>query len=278
MRLRRFMSLLFIINPFLQACGDDSPSTAPVEEWCDLERPRENCDAGNISIADGVEDARVLCETPCTQLGTVFIGQGDGEIFKALQGFRSASILRIHNAHPSVKDLSFLSEFEEVKILGIKNNRGLESVDGLEWLEKMTPPGCFDCGTSITIEGNPKLRSLKGLRNLKETTTLAIEGNESLADVGVFSKFELGTVKISNLPSLTTISGFESMRESESNITIRANPNLKKIDAWPNLTKIFSIVVERNRGLDECEVQRILDQLDEPPRLTMTDNGAACVR
>ncbi len=267
-----------ILSLFLLACGDDNPSTPPVEEWCDLDRPRQDCGLDWVSISNGVEDAKVLCETPCTHLKRLAIYQGDSEIFKALRGFSTASIIRIGNAHPTVKDLSFLSDFEDVKHLEITGNRGLESLDGLEWLVRMKT-GCDECGASLIIEGNPKLRSLKALRNLRETNGIRIDGNEALETVEGFSKLELGGVAIIFNPNLKSISGFESLRTIDSSITIRGNSNLKKIDAWPNLSKLNFLFVDRNWGLDECEIQRILDQLDAPPQtIEMENNGAPCTQ
>jgi len=279
MRLCPLISLLFLSICVLQACGDDGPLTPPIEEWCDLNRPREDCKADDFIISHGVEDARILCETPCTQLGQLFINQGDSEIFKALHGFRSASTLLISNAHASVKDLSFLSHFEYVKTLEVKGNRGLETLNGLEWIESMVSTNCDGCGASIVIEANPKLRSLAGLRNLIESDGIRIDRNDSLEAENVFPKLKSGGVAFVRNQTLTTISGFESMIEIDSSITIRSNTNLRKVDAWPNLTKLNALAVEGNRSLDECEVQRILDQLEEVPRtVIISDNGSPCVR
>lgn len=279
MRLLPLNSLIFLVSLFLLACGDDSPSTPPVEEWCDLDRPREDCELDWVSISNGVEDAKVLCETPCTRVKQLAIYQGDSEIFKALRGFRTASTLRIGNAHPTVKDLSFLSNFEDVKHLEITENRGLDSLDGLEWVDTMTPNDCIDCRTTIVIEGNPELRSLEGLRNLQRTGGIRIDGNDSIETVDVFSKLETGTIAILNNQGLKSISGFELMNEIEQSITIQGNSNLRKVDAWPNLTKLGALWVERNRSLNECEVQRILDQLDVLPELVkLESNGAPCTQ
>jgi len=276
MRVRLLNSLISIC--VLQACGNDGPSTPPIEEWCDLERPREDCKADDLIVNYGVEDARVLCETPCTRLGQVLISQGDSEIFKALHGFKSASSLRIGNADPSVKDLRFLSEFEDVKNLIVKGNSGLESLDGLEWLHTMVPADCVDCGTTIAIEANPRLRSLTGLRNLKVTGGITIQHNNAIETIDVFSNLESGGVGIMFNENLTSISGFEKMSEITASIWIQGNADLRKVDAWPNLTRLNALIVDRNRSLDECEVQRILDQLEEEPRsVTIKDNGAPCM-
>jgi len=273
---QRLLILMLCLVDF--GCADDDPPTPPIEEWCDLDRPREDCVAGDLIISHGLEDAKALCETSCSHLGDVLVAQGDEEIFKAFGGFHTARSIRIGNSHHGVTDLRFLKHFKAIGYLAIIGNNNIESLDGLEWIEVLVPNDCEGCGSSIVIEGNPRLRSLNALRNLREVGGITIEHNDALEVVNGFSKLESGRVKIMFNHGLKSIAGFEQMREIDSNITIRGNSNLSKVDAWPNLRKLNALFVDRNRNLDECEVQRILDQLDEPPgTITIADNGAPCM-
>ncbi len=59
-------------------------------------------------------------------------------------------------------------------------------------------------------------------------------------------------------------------------VVIKHN-NLKTIDGFQNLTQVDYLRAYRNLGLDECQVQRIVDQLDEPPgTLEIIENGKPC--
>ncbi|MEZ4461393.1 MAG: hypothetical protein R3E66_17090 [bacterium] len=270
-----FLTLIFV------GCGDDSgPKTPPIEQWCDLDRPREDCEADTIIVNNGWEEAKALCETPCTRIRTGVINNGDGEIIKALGGFEEFGALDIRNADDSLKDLTELSRVRRARRVIISDNRGLKSLKGLENLVEVAP--LPDSGFELTgdhkiqISDNPQLKSVAGLSGLKTVGVLNIYNNKSLETIDGINALTRGSVYVSDNFGLKRISGFDGL-ETKGGISLIGNVALTTIDAFQNMTELVYVKVQRNYALDECQIQRILDQLDEPPRtLDMSKNGKTC--
>jgi hypothetical protein len=145
---------------FSISCGEDAPNTPPVDEWCDLERPREDCELFDARI-ESLEDMAAICESPCTKISLLAIENNvDNEILKGLNGFTYIRSARIASTHSNVKDLSFLRDVVEMQNLRVMDNPGLESLAGLEGVEFVKT--CEMCPRRIEISANPSLRSFKG--------------------------------------------------------------------------------------------------------------------
>ncbi len=274
--------ILFVLLPIL-GCGEEiaPPTTPPVAEWCDVDRSREDCEAGNIYINDGnLDEARLLCMTPCTRARAISIGGGDAELFKALKGFKTAGSLNIFDSHESVKDLDAFREITQASHIRISDNPGLESLAGLENLVRVVPPEDSEFELTgeykIEISGNPNLKSVSSLKNLETVGSIMIFGNHSLKVIEGLNALTVGGLRVEYNNALTRISGFEAMK-TRGSLAILTNNNLKTIDGFQNLTQVDYLRAYRNLGLDECQVQRIVDQLDEPPdTLEIIENGKPC--
>ena len=277
----RFIVLLSLLLAL--GCGEEiaPPTTPPVAEWCDVDRPREHCDAGGIYINGGnLEEAKALCETPCTHAKGLSIGGGDAELFKALKGFKTAGSLNILDSHESVKDLNAFREITQAYSIDISDNPGLESLAGLENLVRVGPPEDSEFELTgeykIDISGNPNLKSVSALKNLETVGSIMIFRNHSLKAIEGINALTVGGLRIEYNNALTRISGFEAMK-THGSLAILTNNNLKTIDGFQNLTQVDYLRAYRNLGLDECQVQRIVDQLDEPPgTLEIIENGKPC--
>ncbi|MEZ4461392.1 MAG: hypothetical protein R3E66_17085 [bacterium] len=270
-----FWALIFV------GCGDDSgPQTPPIEQWCDLDRPRKDCEANHIIVNNGWEEAKALCETPCTRIRTGIINNGDAEIIKAFGGFEEFGSLEIRNADDSLKDLTELSSVRHADNVVISDNQGLKSLKGLENLVEVAPPA--DSGLElngdyeIQISDNPKLKSVAGLSGLKTVGRLNIYNNKSLETIDGINALTRGNIDVSDNFGLKRISGFDGLKTNGA-ISLIGNIKLTTIDAFQNMTELVYMQAIRNYALDECQIQRILDQLDEPPRtLDMSKNGKTC--
>ncbi len=276
----RFLGLLVIFSFF--GCGDEiSHPTPPISEWCDLERPREDCLAESIYINDGdLEAAKALCSTPCTRVKSLSIGGGDAEMFKAVHGFTHIDGLNILSSDNNVRDLNEFKDLTSSFAIWIDGNLGLESLEGLENLVQVAPPEDSEIELTsdyvIKIENNPKLKSVSALKSLKTVGTIDINHNNSLEAVEGLSNLSVGTVRIEYNDALKRISGFESYK-NEGAVVIKHNNQLKTIDGFQNLTQADSIYVYRNRTLDECQARRIVDQLVNTPEiLEISENGKPC--
>lgn len=95
----------------------------------------------------------------------------------------------------------------------------------------------------MNITNNPKLKEVAGLPKLRETSRLTVEDNESLETFGSLESLEeIGVLIFSN------------------------NPKLRRLPEMPNLRRIHRIfIVENSPHIRACDVQRIYDQLEEPP-------------
>ena len=274
--------MLFILIP-VSGCGDEvaPPTTPPVAEWCDLDRSREDCEAGNIYINNGnLDEAKALCETPCTRARAISIGGGDAELFKAVREFKTVGTFNVFASHESVKNLKPFSEIEGAASIDISSNPGLVSLEGLEHLIRVGPPEDSELELTgeykIEISGNPKLNSVSALENLEIAGSIMIFNNQALKVIDGINSLTSAGLRIEYNGALTRISGFEAMK-THGSLAILTNNNLKIIDGFQNLTQVDYLRAYRNLGLDECQVQRIVDQLDEPPgTLEIIENRKPC--
>lgn len=273
---------LFVIA----ACGDEEegPSTPPVEEWCDIDRPREDCTSELAVLVNNatVGEVQPICDTPCTRIKEVSFQGADLELLKALEGFKMIDAISINNSHESVTHLRFLSALEGSTAVELTRNQGLRSLEGLENLRRISPPAGIEpqSGVEIDISGNPQLRSVSALASLEESFDFFIENNARLEKIEGINALERAHIRINGNGALETIDGFDSMVDASGYaLHIEGNPRLTSIDAFPNLQNIFRLLVRFNPNLDSCEAQRIVDQLAEPPEeLTIEDNRAPCNR
>jgi len=274
--------MLFALIP-VSGCGDEvaSPSTPPIAEWCDLDRPREDCEAKFIIVNNGnLEEAKALCETSCTRAKGISIGGGDPELLKAIQGFKYVGVLELRASHSTVRDLRAWETINEAGIIRIEDNSGLESLDGLGNLVRVGPPTDSEfeltSGNVIQIGGNPNLNSVSALKNLKTVGTIDINHNGSLQVVEGLNNLSTGTVRIEYNDTLERVSGFDAY-ETQGALVLQHNNKLITVDGFQNLSEARSVYVYRNRILDECQVQRIVDQLTNIPEiLEISENGKTC--
>jgi len=255
-------------------CGDsEGTPTPPVEEWCDLERPRENCELRSAAIRSQ-DDMAELCQSTCTNIGSLNLVGLDLEVLKGLKGFSDIGILTMSSMPDDVRDLQALGDIKTVNILQIRSNGALESLRGIE--EVAFEKRCPECDRLIEIQYNSNLSSLDGLQNVPEVETVVIDGNAKLEVVDGFESLKHAGIGIYGNERLRRISGFQSL-ETSPGLSISINQNLERIDAFPNLTQLDSLQLDRNRKLNLCDVDRVLGQLDQAPDfVSITESGTPC--
>lgn len=96
--------------------------------------------------------------------------------------------------------------------------------------------------SSIYIGDNPKLQSLEGLQNIsKVENSLTISNNESLISFSVlrgitrFGKMSPSLIRISNNSRITSMDGFQNIKDFEGFIEIRSNISLNNFCDIKNL-------------------------------------------
>ena len=258
----------------MAGCGDTGePPTPPVEEWCDLDRPRENCEIQGAQVSS-LEDMKELCQSPCTAIGSFSANSVGTEVLKGLGGFTKFDRIAIGSLPEDVKDFRFLSGPIQVQNLEVYSSPGIQNLRGLENVD--FGDGCAECERKVTIQNNPGLRSLDGLQNVTQLESLSIESNANLEVIDGFDALTSTGIYIFGNERLRRISGFQSL-ETSSGIGITINQNLERIDGFPNLTQLDSLNLDRNRKLNLCDVDRVLGQLDQDPEIvSITESGSPC--
>jgi|GEM_PF-5817878 len=169
---------------------------------------------------------------------------------------------------PGKTDLSFLECLQEVEgQIGI-NGLDLQSLAGLERLERVEvaagtwPPG------KIEVWGNPKLTSVDGLSGLTHVDRLVVRGNPLLVSLEGLSALETAqSIVIEDNDALTTV-GLRALKsvegisispfscESASGIPVRpiyGNNNLVEFDGLDSLETFEEIVIAGNENLKSIE-------------------------
>lgn len=269
---------ILVFGVLFSACGDDRSITPPIEEWCDIDRPREDClfdEWININ-SPTPEEASVLCESPCTRLSGVTFSNPTPEVLKSLAGYEHLTLLSIGNATDSLRDLRVFSGIRSIRSLRIQRNDGLRSLDGIEDLTTADAQGDFN-NNSVRILDNSNLQSIHSLNKI-EAAVLTISNNRSLEKIEGFESLAGSRVTISANRSLRRISGFETLQDmSNSGIFIERNRALNTLDAFENVTHLEALRIVDNSSLSQCQAEALLEQLvDEPQLVEIEGNDPEC--
>jgi len=264
-------SILIIIASLatgLIACGEDTNSPAgpaDLSQWCDFERPRQNCTLEEGFIVHDIADIQVICNSPCNELQqVVFEGEG-GRALAGLHGWKKVGYLSINTNEQGPENLVGLESLEMVDWLEISNTRSLKNLKGLNNVRHLggqvndpeIPSGLFIKDSSVT--------SLEGLDSLETIRTLEI------SHAPINSLMPLENVEIIDFLGVrsTSVKSIEGIIISSPDfraVNISQNEELTSIPALDLVRAVTGgVTFEYNAKLSACEIDAFVDNLETRP-------------
>ncbi|NII83185.1 hypothetical protein [Pedobacter sp. SG908] len=152
--------------------------------------------------------------------------------------------------NPLLNDLKALRNLKGTTGIIIGANSTLTNLNGLEGL---TQVGIGDLEyAGITLQGNPLLTSLEGLRNISKCGNLNINGNASLRSLnGLNALSELNYVQVTNNTSLADLQGLNGLKTVNNNLKIWENHQLANMEGLQKLEKVGRLDIVMNKGIKD---------------------------
>ncbi len=160
-------------------------------------------------------------------------------------------------------DITNLKGLKNIQYIGkglrIENNSSLKSLAGLEALDSV--------GRGIAIINNNALETLDGLSGVKKiNSTVEINENTKLTSINGFGDASLtsigGFLSLSSNPSLTSLSGLESIKTIKTSLYICNMNNLTNLKGLDNVTSIGScLIIQTNTKLQNFTGLNKLDTI-----------------
>ncbi|MBX2951599.1 MAG: T9SS type A sorting domain-containing protein [Leadbetterella sp.] len=242
---------------------DGCATTAAVTAACSTAPPA--CPAGDVSFStqEKVDDFGITY-AHCTSIpGNVDITFSTVQNLKGLKNLKSigGSLSILYN--DKLADLEGLEALQSIasgttgeKGLQITGNKILKNINGLSGLTSIN-------GTSLTIDANPELINLDGLKNLQGPVldiTIWFHGKLEQID-GLAGITSARGVSIT-ANALSQINGLSGLKEVSRNIILGLNPNLKNLDGLSGVQKFNTGAPHENSGSLFIEGNDLLSSID----------------
>ncbi|WP_158542616.1 hypothetical protein [Lujinxingia litoralis] len=142
-----------------------------------------------------------------------------------------------------LKTIEGFGALKEVNYLELEQMDGIDTIQAFDNLEFMGPAGDFSDSFGFFLTSMDGIIHLEGLHKVREAGIVAIQYNENLESIDIM----------------------DSVEEIRS-LSIRDNPKLSSLGEWPNLRRAhWGIEVHDTPNLRRCEVEALIDQLEERP-------------
>ena len=259
------LALAVIGSGLLMACNDPTPVDTDAE-GCG-QNATEDCSEENFSFRSRA-DIEEFCTNDCRHVFNLFFS--GLEDVASLQGFnhfqndeiRSRVSFRMLNGPEQVDGFHEVNELSGVELSG---NHSVKEVVLFENLTRIR--------SSVEIDNNSSLEKLRILPNLlsqsdsNRNNDFRIENNPVLREVGDMPLArEMSSLRVLNNDSLETFGSLESLEEMHI-LHFADNPNLTSLPDLSSLRRVEFVVVFRNNPkLQLCEVEALLEQLEEAPQ------------
>jgi hypothetical protein len=234
-------------------CGDEPtvPSEpADLSQWCDFERPREDCTLDDALLIEEISDIEQVCSSPCTHARNLSFLNDGTRALGGMQGFVEVERLVVSTPDNGPTNLEGLEDLERVSgFLDLSSNRSLQNLEGLNNLKSVGNP---DTNSGLLLVDS-SVSSLDGLESLEWLQALEIsnspidslaplEGVEIREGLGItfteigsvagmtFDDTELRAVDISNNDELISIPALEGVRSVSGGVVFQSNPKLSRCD------------------------------------------------
>ncbi|MCW5805885.1 MAG: hypothetical protein KIT31_26170 [Deltaproteobacteria bacterium] len=227
----------------------------------DAEGPGANCAAGGVAIRTGQDldddsyldddevmstqyvcngEPQVQCAGGTILAGTIVIREPSD--FDQLAGVNcvQGQLLVVGLASD---ELPALDALEVVTGDVIIANTNVASLAGLSKLRQV--------GGRVLVQANDALATLDGIGNLDRVSSIAVLGNDRLADLrGLESFLDIhASLKIANNANLTSLAGLDNLVSCGGTISIVGNRRLADLAALRNLRSITLLEITSNAGL-----------------------------
>lgn len=252
----------------------------PVEEdlACDAHLP-ENVRGIHFGKPDGPGREMVdhICTSGCNVMERTGISIGEIDSPSALSPLRvirRATVVQVERSN--LQRLPAFEALQTVWRLKLDMNSRLLDLSGLE---RLTTANVID------ISGNANLVGVS-LERLESVGVDAAGGYENMLSLGGNSSLKTidlkalrvvhGLFRIWVNASLETLGEMNALEEVEDFVILN-NEKLRSLEGLNALKSVRGrFVIQDNPLLDHCEIQRLLNQLVEPPReITISGNAAA---
>ena len=219
-------------------------------------------DPASIQNLDGLSELTAVASSFSIQSTSAL------ESLAGLENLSSVGLLVIRN-NAQLTDISALSNLTSASRLAIFENDALSNVEGLAGLTE-TPSG-------LSLESNPSLTSLNGLRNLTAVggLGLTLDDNDALVSfdgLGALASVT-GPVSIGQNAVLENVDALQGVTSFSGNVFIRNNEALQSLGGFSNLATIGGVLT-----LDDNDALQTLDGLGSltavGARIAVTNNGA----
>ncbi|MBL7825361.1 MAG: T9SS type A sorting domain-containing protein [Saprospiraceae bacterium] len=178
-------------------------------------------------------------------------------------GVTNASAILNIVGNDGLSNLAGLDSIRQLRSITLENNTSLESLQGLQNLNKVE--GGYLCSEGcvltfgMTIRNNPALEDLSGLETLQSIAGyLTIDDNlnlKNLHGLDNLTEMPLGSLNIINNSSLQNLDALQQLEEIGSAVTfqrlggfltIKGNESLVSLAGLSNLDSLTELVVENN--------------------------------
>lgn len=255
----------------LVSCGDEPkvPSEpADLSQWCDFERPRQDCTFEEPLLIKEVSDIEPVCASPCTRARNLLFENDGTRALAGLQGFVEIDYLTISPPDSGPTNLEGLEDLEQVGgALSITSSQSLESLDGLDRLRNVGNSRPDESGEFYgLLIRDSKITSLDGLDSLETIESLAINN----APVSSLAPMEGVEIQHSIDISFTRVGAIEGLvvaGETElQSVRLSNNDSLTSIPALLGIRNVVGATIfESNPKLSRCDIDAFVDGLETKP-------------
>ncbi|RDV37608.1 hypothetical protein DV096_13980 [Bradymonadaceae bacterium TMQ3] len=240
-----------------------------VPDVCSLDVAQDcNLDEGSRIKVNNVEELAQVCEDACEEVYRLSFA--DLRELEELTGFswlkrveavlyirslRSAHTLRgfdnleyassvVLERNFSLNTIDAFGSLREVNHLKLSLMDGIDSIQAFDHLEYLGPADDLgDDNLGFFLDGMNGITHLEGLHKVREAGFVVIRYNKNLESIDIM----------------------ESVEEVRS-LAIVHNPKVASLGEWPNLRRVHQgIQIEGAPNLRRCEVEALIDQLEERP-------------
>ncbi|RVU45709.1 hypothetical protein EA187_08050 [Lujinxingia sediminis] len=264
---KRQLILITALMNVGSGCGE--PDLQGVPQACGLETSQEcNLSEDSWIKIETADDLEAYCEDACEQVyrlyfydlrevaeltGFSWLKRVEGNLnisglrsVHTLQGFDnleySNSIIIENNF--SLNAIDAFGSLREVNHLKLSSMDGIDSIQAFDHLEYLGPADDLgDDNLGFFLDGMNGITHLEGLHKVREAGFVVIRYNKNLESIDIM----------------------ESVEEVRS-LAIVHNPKVASLGEWPNLRRVHQgIQIEGAPNLRRCEVEALIDQLEERP-------------